>query len=137
MIILLNKTDLQQIIGREDAFNLLRLEGWAEEMPPVLEISARMQEGIDILEQTITGLFDQGNISFNDQVIITSMRQKEKLEEAREFLSHVSESILLGLPEDFYTIDLTGAYDALGQITGESAGEDLINEIFDRFCMGK
>ena len=54
-----------------------------------------------------------------------------------EGLQRVQESISLGMPEDFYSIDLLAAYEALGTITGETVGEDLVNEIFSRFCMGK
>jgi tRNA modification GTPase len=57
--------------------------------------------------------------------------------DASESLQKVQESISLGMPEDFYSIDLMGAYEALGAITGEAVGEDLVNEIFGRFCMGK
>ena len=68
---------------------------------------------------------------------ITNLRQKYRLEEAKTYLINVSESIDMNLPEDFYSIDLMGAYSALGEITGEETGEDLINEIFEKFCMGK
>ena len=56
---------------------------------------------------------------------------------AKESLEKVRESIELGMPEDFFSIDLMDAYQTLGSITGESAGEDLVNEIFSRFCVGK
>ena len=65
------------------------------------------------------------------------MRQKEALEQAFTSLKQVKRSIEDGMPEDFYTIDLMDAYEALGSITGETIGEDLVNEIFSKFCMGK
>lgn len=82
-------------------------------------------------------MFYHGDISFNDEIYITNARQKSALSEASESLKKVLESIEAGMPEDFYSIDLMSAYEALGEITGEAVGEDLVNEIFGRFCMGK
>ena len=82
-------------------------------------------------------MFYHGEISFNDEIYITNARQKSSLMDTAESLKKVLESIALGLPEDFYSIDLMSAYESLGNIIGESVGEDLINEIFGRFCMGK
>ena len=65
------------------------------------------------------------------------MRQKSALQDAYNSLKKVKESIEMGMPEDFYSIDLMDAYEALGSITGETRGEDLVNEIFSKFCMGK
>ena len=65
------------------------------------------------------------------------MRHRAALEEAAEAMRLVLESIRDQMPEDFFSIDLMGACEALGKITGESAGEDLVNEIFSKFCMGK
>ena len=76
-------------------------------------------------------------MDFNDEILITNARHKAALQEAEMSLSMVKESIQNGMPEDFYTIDLTDAYQALGRILGEEMGEDLINEIFGKFCMGK
>ena len=82
-------------------------------------------------------MFYQGEISFNDEVYITNARHKAALSDAAESMKKVIESIENGLPEDFYTIDLMDAYESLGSITGETTGEDLVNEIFSKFCMGK
>ena len=82
-------------------------------------------------------MFFRGEIAFNDEVYITNVRQKEALEQAFTSLKQVKRSIEDGMPEDFYTIDLMDAYEALGSITGETIGEDLVNEIFSKFCMGK
>lgn len=104
---------------------------------PMIEISAKEEEGIYELEQTVKEMFFQGGLTFNDEVYITNVRQKEALLQAFTSLSQVKESIESGMPEDFYTIDLMDAYEALGNITGETIGEDLVNEIFSKFCMGK
>ena len=92
---------------------------------------------IDVLEETITEMFFHGTISFNDEVYITNIRHKNALIQAVESLKLVKQSVENGMPEDFYSIDLMDAYEALGSITGETIGEDLINEIFSKFCMGK
>ena len=82
-------------------------------------------------------MFYHGEIAFNDQVYITNARHKEALEAALRSLRMVRSSVLDGMPEDFYSIDLLDAYESLGSITGETIGEDLVNEIFSKFCMGK
>ena len=130
-VLILNKSDLPPAVTAED---LKKITG---EQYPVLSVSAREGNGIELLEQTIRELFYRGELSFNDEVYITNARQKADLVNARESVLKVLESISLGLPEDFYSIDLMSAYEALGAILGESVGEDLVNEIFSRFCMGK
>ena len=82
-------------------------------------------------------MFYAGKLTFNDEIYISNIRHKAALENAYESLKKVNESIDLGMPEDFYSIDLMDAYESLGSITGETIGEDLINEIFSKFCMGK
>ena len=69
--------------------------------------------------------------------MITNVRHVKALKDAFESMSMVENSIENGMPEDFYSIDLMDAYEELGNITGESMGEDLVNEIFSKFCMGK
>ena len=82
-------------------------------------------------------MFFEGNLAFNNEVYITNVRHKTALQDAQDALNKVLESIELGMPEDFYSIDLMDAYESLGNITGETIGEDLVNEIFSKFCMGK
>ena len=82
-------------------------------------------------------MFYQGEIAFNDEVYITNIRHKEALEGTLKSFQMVKASILEGMPEDFYSIDLMDAYSQLGAIIGEELGEDLVNEIFSKFCMGK
>ena len=82
-------------------------------------------------------MFFSGEISFRDDVCITNMRQKDAMVSANNSLKLVLSSIEAGMPEDFYSIDLMNAYEALGSITGETIGDDLVNEIFSKFCMGK
>lgn len=130
-IILLNKSDLDAVITPD----IIREK--TQKLYPVIEMSVREHKGIDTLENKIKELFYHGEISFNDEIYITNARQKAALITASEALCKVQESILMGMPEDFFSIDLMSAYEALGSITGEAVGEDLVNEIFGRFCMGK
>ena len=128
-IVLLNKMDLDPVTTEEMIRE--RLD------KPVIPISAKEEQGIDRLEQTVKDMFYDGNLSFNDQIYITNMRQKAALSEALESLKQVMTSIQNQMPEDFFSIDLMNAYEELGSITGESVGEDLVNEIFSKFWMGK
>ena len=131
-IILLNKNDLDQEISPEEIDRMEKQTHF-----PLLSISAREKKGLEELQSVIKDLFFQGEVSFNDEVYITNLRHKKALEMARESLCFVKRSIEEGLPEDFFSIDLTGAYQALGSILGQSMGEDLVNEIFSKFCTGK
>ena len=130
-ILLLNKTDLAVTLQET---KLQELTGGRY---PVVSVSAKEQTGLSKLTEQIHSLFYQGEISVQDELYITNARQKHALWDAAEGLQRVQESISLGMPEDFYSIDLLAAYEALGTITGETVGEDLVNEIFSQFCMGK
>ncbi len=128
-IVLLNKSDLDT---KTDASVLQ-----TQLSKPILSISAKNNTGIHELETLIEEMFFSGKLSFNDEVYITNIRQKNALAEAQNSLKMVLQSITDGMPEDFFTIDMMNAYEALGTIIGESVGEDLVNEIFSKFCMGK
>ena len=137
-VILLNKMDLNVLISKKNLEQQLQKEiSGACENIPMIEISAKEEQGIRDFENLLKKMFLQGEISFNDEVYITNMRQKSALQDAYNSLKKVKESIEMGMPEDFYSIDLMDAYEALGSITGETIGEDLVNEIFSKFCMGK
>ena len=128
-IILINKTDLEDCV-------YARAYGENTDFP-VLEISAKTEEGLEKLKNTIVEMFFEGKISFNEEVVITSARHRDVLLRARESLDLVEESIEAGMPEDFLSIDIYGALDALSEITGGSLSEDLVDEIFSKFCTGK
>ena len=128
-IVLLNKSDLEGTVTKNQIKEKLDV--------PVIEISAVEETGIEKLEECMKEMFFQGDISFNDEVYITNIRHKAALEEAKRSLDMVEQSIEDNMPEDFFSIDLLGAYESLGSITGESLGEDLVNEIFSKFCTGK
>lgn len=131
-IILLNKSDLTQVTGEDEIKE--KLSGADHKM---IAISAKENLGIDVLEETITEMFFHGTISFNDEVYITNIRHKNALIQAVESLKLVKQSVENGMPEDFYSIDLMNAYEELGTIIGEAVEDDLVNEIFSKFCMGK
>lgn len=129
VIVLLNKTDLPAVTDPETMSRIFS--------GPVVCISAKEESGFDGFADLLEQMFLEGRISYNDEVYLTNVRHRTAMEEARESLKKVKESIELGMPEDFFSIDLTDAYEALGRILGESMGEDLINEIFGKFCTGK
>ncbi|MBR5267609.1 MAG: tRNA uridine-5-carboxymethylaminomethyl(34) synthesis GTPase MnmE [Lachnospiraceae bacterium] len=128
-VVLLNKSDLDQVVSVEE---IMEKSGHA-----VIAISAKKESGIDKLEEEIKSLFYEGEIDFNDQVMITNVRHAQALREAYDSVLMVKRSVEDGMPEDFYSIDLMNAYEKLGLIIGESVEDDLVNEIFSKFCMGK
>ena len=128
-IVLLNKIDAPSLISKKETEEAVK--------KPVIEISAKKALGLEKLEKEIKDMFFHGEITFNDEIYITNIRHKTALSEARDSLSQVRKSIEDNMPEDFYSIDLMDAYEALGRIIGESVGEDLVNTIFSEFCMGK
>ena len=128
-IVLLNKVDLVKVVTEEQLSEKTK--------KVVIPISAKKEEGIDTVEKVIKDMFFEGEISFNDEVYITNVRHKTAILEGINSLYQVRESIENGMPEDFYSIDLMNAYEVLGEIIGESVGEDLVNTIFSEFCMGK
>ena len=131
-IVLLNKTDLVPVVEEEELRKKLR-----DAEISVIRTSTRGNTGIEEFENTIKEMFFSGALSMNEEVIITNMRHKQALEEARDSLLMVKKSLEDEMPEDFYSIDLMSAYASLGYIIGEEVGEDLVNEIFSKFCMGK
>ena len=128
-IVLLNKSDLSPVTTVEDIRKHLDKK--------MISISAKEQTGMDDLEETIKEMFFSGEVTFNDEVYITNIRHKTSLQEALQSLHLVLQSIADDMPEDFYSIDLMNAYEELGNIIGESVEDDLVNEIFSKFCMGK
>ena len=143
-IILLNKSDLETVVTKEilqntieRVFEKTKNAGNYSKDIPMIDISAKEEQGIQEFEEILKTMFLKGEVSFNDQVFITNIRQKAALQDACESLNKVIESIENQMPEDFFSIDLMDAYESLGSITGETIGEDLVNEIFSKFCMGK
>lgn len=130
-IILFNKSDLKNLVSMEE---LVKKTG---KDTIILRTSTKENIGIDDFENAVKEMFFQNEIFYNDEIMITNMRHKEALGEALESLKQVRNSIKMQMPEDFYSIDLMSAYSSLGKILGEEVEEDLVNEIFSKFCMGK
>ena len=128
-VILLNKSDLASKVSADDIKKLVD--------KTVISVSAKESSGIDELSDTIKEMFFDGQVSFNDEIYITNIRHKKLLSDAKESLKLVMNSIDDDMPEDFYSIDLMSAYESLGLIIGESVEDDLMDEIFSKFCMGK
>ena len=129
-ISLLNKVDLQSKISEQDE----RLKNASK---IIIKISALNKTGIEDLYEKISEMFDLNEINFDNDLLITNIRHKTSLQEALRSLQLVLQSIADEMPEDFYSIDLMNAYQELGNIIGESVEDDLVNEIFSKFCMGK
>lgn len=130
-IILFNKSDLCSKISIED------IKSYLDENIIVIKTSTKDHTGIEEFEDAVKKLFFHGEIQLNDDIMITNLRHKEALQETLESLNQVKRSLDTGMPEDFYSIDLMSAYVSLGKIIGEEIADDLVNEIFSKFCMGK
>ena len=128
-LVLLNKSDLDTVTTEEMIASHLDQK--------IIKVSMKENQGVDELENAIKELFFHGKLELNDEVYITNARHKAALSNAKDSLNMVLDSIAMEMPEDFYSIDLMNTYEELGNILGESLGEDLVNEIFSKFCTGK
>lgn len=143
-IILLNKSDLENVVSEEDLRNILikkncinsRNDIYGKDFV-ILKTSTKENTGIEIFEQTLKDMFFNGKIQLNGEVCITNMRHKAAIMDALDSMKMVKQSLIDDMPEDFYSIDLMSAYASLGKIIGEEVDDDLVNEIFSKFCMGK
>ena len=139
-IILLNKSDLNTVVTKELLVEkILQKESYSQgdKNPVIINTSTKKNIGIDLFEKTLQEMFFNGSLNRNDELFITNMRHKEAIAQALESMKIVRQSLADEMPEDFYSIDLMSAYASLGTIIGEEVGEDLVNEIFSKFCMGK
>ena len=158
VIVLLNKSDLNTLVDENiilsklhesvDVYNNekysdfdnnvydVKFKKFADNVK-IIKTSTKENLGIDELEDTIKDMFFHGEIKFNDEVMLTNLRQKIAVKDALDSLLMVKNSLDNNMPEDFLSIDLMGAYSSLGYVIGEEIGEDVVNEIFSKFCMGK
>lgn len=137
MIVLMNKSDLETVVDIDDVKKYLEEYSHKEEDIRFIKISAKEKVGMEEFESVAKDMFFTGEIQIQDEVMITNMRHKELLSDAIDSLKLVIGSIDNQMPEDFLTIDMMSAYESLGKIIGEEVEEDLVNEIFSKFCMGK
>lgn len=128
-IVLMNKSDLEGVL---DSRLLCKLTD-----KRVIPFSAKEGFGLSELKDAIKDMFMNQELSFNDEWCLTNLRHKQAMGEAFESLKLVKQSVEDGMPEDFFSIDLMNAYEKLGLIVGEAVEDDLVEEIFSHFCMGK
>lgn len=128
-IILLNKSDLSVITSEEDVRKYTS--------KCIMSISTKDETGIEEFKDKIEEMFISGYTGYNDEVIITNERHLFLIDKAIESMKMVIKGISDNLPEDFISIDLVNAYESLGSVIGEKTDDDIIDEIFSRFCMGK
>lgn len=128
-IVLLNKTDLVSKVKEEELRALTEKK--------IIPVSTKEGTGMGELENALREMFLCGKVDYNDEVYVTNIRQKQAVKEAYESIQMVKKSIEDDMPEDFYTIDFMNAYEELGHVIGESIEDDVVNEIFAKFCMGK
>lgn len=150
-IILLNKSDLFTVVKESDIRSFIRKikeqnknHGFESDVEclniyenRIIRTSMKERDGVVFFLNTVKEMFFHGEIIYNNEVYITNARHKEALQNAYDSLNQVQKSIEDHMSEDFYTIDLMNAYMSLGTIIGEEVGDDLVNEIFSKFCMGK
>ena len=158
VIVLLNKSDLDVVVNENvlisnlhKSIDIISNEEYTDfnnnvydvkfnridENVKIIKTSTKEKFGIEELENTIKDMFFNGDIKINDEVMLTNMRQKDAVKDALDSLLMVKRSLEDNMPEDFLSIDLMGAYSSLGYVIGEELGEDVVNEIFSKFCMGK
>lgn len=153
-IILLNKSDLEEVTDIQSVLDIIsktlecdvkvshepssiqKIEG-IDYSVYIVRTSIKNEDGMELLSSLIKEMFFYGELLYNDEVYITNIRHKEALSDARKSMDEVRKSLEMNMPEDFYSIDLMSAYASLGFIIGEEVGDDLVNEIFSKFCMGK
>ena len=128
-IILLNKSDLKTVISEKDVAEYTEKK--------VLSISAKDETGIIELKDCLEEMFISGSIDFNDEILITNERHFNLIEQAINSIKDALNNIEMEMPEDLISIDLVNSYESLGGIIGESLENDIIDEIFSKFCMGK
>ena len=130
--------DTKKVEGEEDCREVKQsTENREREDHSIIELSTKTGDGLGALTEEIESLFGLGNISYNDEIVISSIRQLELLKRAINSLQELKTTMDAGMPEDLYGVDLMNTYGFLGEILGEEVDEDLINEIFSKFCMGK
>ncbi len=128
-IIILNKIDLEQKID-ENTPEIVKFNN-------IIKISALKKEGIDKLYEKINDLFNFNQINVDNDIVITNERHKIQIQKAIQNLNKAIKSLSINMPIDIVAIGLKDVLSDLGEITGEEASEEIINEIFARFCLGK
>lgn len=129
-VVLINKNDLERGFTNDDVRELVN-------DPVIIETSLINNEGIEEIENHIEELVYGGELSQHDSTMVNNVRHIELLKQSRDSLRDAMEMTLAREALDFIEVDVRNAYDLLGKITGETVSDDIINEVFARFCLGK
>ena len=129
-IILLNKSDLNAKINENDS-------RFTDITDNIIKISALNKTGIDLLYEKISNMFNLNEINLDNDILITNIRHKNIISKSLENVKKSKEALEMNLPIDIITIYIKNILEDLGEITGEVVTEDIINEIFSKFCLGK
>jgi len=130
VIVIENKIDLSKKIDREKLFDLLDIKD-------SIKMSLKEKTGIEELEEKLARAAIEGLVIPENGVVINNVRQANQLNRAKQALEHVLLGLKGKITYDFLTIDLKDALDSLGEITGDSINDEIVNDIFSRFCIGK
>jgi tRNA modification GTPase len=130
VVVIFNKTDLPQLLDASEVEKVFSAER-------IVPMSVLEDEGIDRLENVISDLFFGGRIESNDLTYVTNVRHISLLERARQSLVDAIEATDIGVPIDIIQIDVQQAWELLGEVIGDAAGESLLDQIFSQFCLGK
>lgn len=129
-IVLINKSDLPTLLVMDEVYTYVAKE-------KIIKISVVEGQGLDTLEQMIVDMVYSGQVQEKEGAFINNLRQASLLEQVKEHLLAVVDTVDQGMPPDCIVVDLRDAWDKLGEITGDTVGEDIINQIFTKFCIGK
>lgn len=137
ILVIYNKTDLEEAVGIDTLCKLLKDGGISEEDYVILPVSLKESADIQPITDAIKNMYDLGSVRESNEVMLTNVRHKEAIADAINSLLNVKKGIENAVPEDMLTIDLMDAYTSLGLVIGESVDEDLVDSVFSRFCLGK
>ncbi|MGM0501531.1 MAG: tRNA uridine-5-carboxymethylaminomethyl(34) synthesis GTPase MnmE [Bacillota bacterium] len=130
VVVIANKLDLDHQLELKKIKNILP-------EAPIVKTAAIANQGINELEDAISELVYSGQVNANEETMVSSLRHKKALQRAEQNIADVKEAFEKGLANDFLTIDLRAALEAINEITGDAIGEDIIDQIFADFCLGK
>lgn len=129
-LIIINKTDLPQKLNFEEIETII-------ENKKIIKVSLVEEKGLEEIEDALVEMVYQGQVRAKDSLLVTNIRHKNALERALESIKDSTKAIKQQLPLDFVEVDIKNTWEALGEITGDSVGEDLLDHIFKNFCIGK
>lgn len=129
-IVLLNKTDLPNVYNSDDLAKILRNK-------KIINTAIAKGEGIEELEKTIVDMFYSGDVEVKDEVMVTKLRHKDQLLKAKKNIVDAINGIELNVPLDCIEVDVKNCWTNLGEISGDTVSEDIIDKVFSEFCIGK